>query len=1144
MIKKMIKKEHIFDTFARLATKDNFALLHYEMRMGEAFKDFVSHLNSCNIKVMPKEGSKYKYYNVLKLNKNESIKLNNQSANLIYMLIKNKIREKYSPTLYEISCEDDGTLNNEKFHLDYIIEKILGTIKTISEDPFYSLLKTNEKVYVKILNQCIKMQGFSYYLTKNIAILYLKNQRKSGGKMFVTRSKLCNHLGVSCLTFILKSNKRLSHIYDLLQQNTFEKLSEDDIMFLKNMMDAMWSKDYVKLNQLFSEINDTSDPFFNDSSIQKVFSLYLKNLVFILKTKYPEEFRLVFSMKNSTESFIYKESFEEAFKKNITKVTQLGDLIVDICILHKLLIEKKENINGSKYSTNTIEIFNIKLMESLLDIYAHNKPHLAPYPYKIRDYLRFKNDNPECTKLNYDSMFEITENFKMKKIHGNQNMSLRAEEDILNVATPRKKYTIDVVVLQEFLIELETISLPIFEESISYFSRVKHLITTPGIKESLENIMVFYEFTLESFEKLFHLYDETNDAFYKTIYLLIEHMVTFNNSSFKHIKETMIKPKTKDKNKDTGYTTLKHYANKIEQYKYFLIGLLRDAIIYSRFNYFVAHSFLDTRGRLYNSETFLNIQNYPKSKTFVKLYIPNDLKHLRGPSWYFIKKLIKEEFEASNLNEFKRINLRKAKQENRELTRKYLYSFFDSDKVSFDSFKKIFNNTITLSTKELLCFIKKNIKKKYLKKIWIIFGRMRNPLENLVEYDASNSGAQMIAILFKNRDLAEQSNLIGKIDYDMYAKALEALQILLTRLKIIRNHYGTCGPEFFTMDLSISKNISLILKNIEDKKIFLKRGILALCIKYSYIIPTVEYKLFESLEKDNETKNIFLSVLMLRAANKIGDYAKNNIWLEEKSSFWNDRDLFKKPIMTLAYNATRYTRIKHFDDFIKKKCEFFTGSLPSNPKEFSYLSHFLEAFFLNYSRVNLKGTEKMKLLTKALVKRYNELKSEETEESKQIAIINDFFTLIFHPTHFKSYQVDSTNYLIKRKQLSVLIPDDVLDLIALIRIFSPNLIHSMDAYIVQNYIRIMGKFNDQLNEKNLMYNIGFYTNHDNFACTIPVILYLVIKEAYLKLIDFDYILHILPKLDLSKKANKIFHGKDKEEFKRDFIKESHEGFIK
>src|SRR5208282_657002 len=61
--------------------------------------------------------------------------------------------------------------------------------------------------------------------------------------------------------------------------------------------------------------------------------------------------------------------------------------------------------------------------------------------------------------------------------------------------------------------------------------------------------------------------------------------------------------------------------NKILNNKLFLIGLLQEAVLYSMYGYFIVTSFIDSRGRYYLNGYYLNVQNFPLAKVFVKPFI-------------------------------------------------------------------------------------------------------------------------------------------------------------------------------------------------------------------------------------------------------------------------------------------------------------------------------------------------------------------------------------------------------------------------------------------------------------------------------------------------------------------------------------------
>jgi hypothetical protein len=770
---------------------------------------------------------------------------------------------------------------------------------------------------------------------------------------------------------------------------------------------------------------------------------------------------------------------------------------------------------------------------------------------KIREY---KKD----VRLNtFNFMFNLLLKEHKARIHKNAKIDLTTKKPrSYYKLTPKKKYTIDKNILVIFLQELNNLTKQIpsdiendFEFIFKYYTEIFNNATiNPIIEFSWNKILCLYDLNYERIISLWNkkIYTPTSH-YHKSLSCIIYYMITFNSLNFQPYNTFITSKKDFE-----GYLILKNLINKITQYKISITGIIKEAIKYEPFEFFIADSFLDTRGRLYNKETFLNIQNYPLAKSFVKLYTP--LNNFNHAAWKIIQETIPKRFDYNNI-----LNLYSYKDiimENKKLIQEYLYSFIDESKIAYEPFCLFLMQCHTHT--EVLNFCINNAKKK--KEIWILFSNIlqiynkfspnkrKKTSLSVVEMDASSSGLQMISILFGSSELALECNLLYNKPTDAYTKILNILDHTLGHLqnmisskmlqeikvfiykdftrdymvtvinKFLTSKDNQCSFEIFVLNLCFVFQLNLIISfdllntfYILFKKYDIKIPKTKDMEELILLIPTKDLiTIHDLLQKntniiENDFEDFCNFFLILRIAFTMEFYYQKYSWLARKGAFFTQRDLFKKPIMTFYYNATRRTRIEHFEDllitaFFENKNETKTDKFPSKA-----IANILEAFFMMYVRKYMKGFESMTDLTKILLNKNN-----------PITIENDYFNIRLNPKKQQSVQVETKSlnkknpFLSKiRKQVSINVPTDDLDKIALKRSLSPNIIHSMDATIVHNFNMKIKKINERLRKKEQNFALYHYINHDNFGLTCPILNKILLKECYFDLMQSNYLEKII-----------------------------------
>lgn len=212
------------------------------------------------------------------------------------------------------------------------------------------------------------------------------------------------------------------------------------------------------------------------------------------------------------------------------------------------------------------------------------------------------------------------------------------------------------------------------------------------------------------------------------------------------------------------------------------------------------------------------------------------------------------------------------------------------------------------------------------------------------------------------------------------------------------------------------------------------------------------------------------------------------------SDFANDRDLFKKAIMTYFYKSTPQGRKEDYRDYFHTH---FPITFPPQMKlKLHEVLNFLDRFFL------------LALRTLPDVDLMNSLISE-MDLRKPVVITNKNFTIYIEPKIQIKKQVQCPNIGGKRGiQLTIRKATNTIDVTKMRSMLGANIIHTMDAYIVHLYNELIFKINKDLKEHNINFQLIHDTNHDCFYLSSPFLLRLIIEECYLTCFSEDYLANI------------------------------------
>lgn len=568
-------------------------------------------------------------------------------------------------------------------------------------------------------------------------------------------------------------------------------------------------------------------------------------------------------------------------------------------------------------------------------------------------------------------------------------------------------------------------------------------------------------------------------------------------NSLPELQETSVEEiseEKEDKELILHKATLYQMLHRIHGMKYSLKGLILDSILYGSFQSFCIPSYLDTRGRRYYRNTNLNIQAYINNKTVVKIYGQSITEKTPVHAINSLSQTISEYAFTTTLTSkqldawYKRYNYKKpfktsleyikAMQSLREAQlenlchSKYNISMLDSLRKNQDNYNA---GTITMSMLvRNLTQVASSVVKKPKKMVQAC--SMINHLFNRTgayhpyELDATASGIQMTAILLRSKNLASWCSLIKNetTTKDLYESSAIKFTEQIAELREEQKRFPA-DTESYTIPAHLK-----------------------------WIVPVVN-------EKKDKTKGI-----QRDSANKTFIDRVNTLLAlpQELLNLTRTRDLWKKSIMTYGYNSTSYGRITYNIKYFKEETYAIHDS-----RHVRFIARFVEDHFKNVTQPTfIPETGLLRDMSKILAKSLRPDKDGNSPK-KGITISNDFVTHIIQPPimYTSRFATNTAKKQLRGYQLNIQMPeyDDKgnikLDHKKAELIFGPNLMHSMDAYVVHVLTNIVSDINKVLLRKGLgLYTIKFTSTHDCFGFIEPYFAKSLIELAYLILFNKDY----------------------------------------
>lgn len=960
---------------------------------------------------------------------------------------------------------------------------------------------------------------------------------------------ICFKFGQAFLKFFIE------HLKDNTIKNIFFKPHIDEKYYI-----TLLEKN-KKCDLFLITLIDNENPSFNEEKNEFIIISLLTIFDikdFEMRHNFYKMLRKILLSKVLEKNSTFPLEYAKMHTQNATLILRFGSLILESFIKYKLFKKKNQRILNKNKIKNIKTQLIIKFNEKMINLSAINIAVQRPFLTKNTIKMVFKNATYFINKNNNKQLFfrnisafhylllqyyclQRTNNF----ISYNPNMTTNIKKNYLqNKENLTTKFVIDKDYLFSFLTLLKYHML---EKSKDIACKLNFEVKI----KKYENIFLLYQIPVDmilNFYKKFKRIPYIKKIFRNILncilnYNIEDHFLIKNyKNNLKLLNENKLyKLSYIEKLKINNF--INELYNKIFSYKMFIKNLIKESILYCNFRYFTVDCFLDSRGRCYYNGFYLNPQSYPITKAFVKLYNPTMIKSSEYSNILLptIKKFILNETYKNVLDKhFYSYDLYLKEQYN--LKEQYLNNLLNIDlNIEKDIIQKYKNieNSWELGY-EILNFIKPHIKK--IKKLYVVYSMFirilffRKGIQNYFELDATASGLQMTAILFQNRNLAVLCNLANNkfIKEDIYD---QCSSFLIKNLDLLKNLLYKIFLEIPNGEY-VKKEILKYYDNYLDKKI----NVILLIKKIETLLGALEnlYEIKNNLEdflkehlwiivdhKDVETKNnkkILCYLIILRGLKM------NNLRIEFKwlDSWIKSRDFCKKAIMTYGYNATAYRR----------KEEWLTTLLKLNNYEkrtdLFFITIISENLFYFITSTRLKPSKWLRELG-FLIKKHLEENLVKKELSKfnnlHITFENKFFKMKIHCPKQVTKRINIKGLEIKIKrlhQLSLKLPkfikktflvNDKKKVIRLVkeenysliaRKFSPNFIHSMDAFLVHIFKEKLLKINHILYLNNIA--INHMTNHDNFSFTLEPFLKIILMDCYDILYHYDYI-HTLNKLD-------------------------------
>jgi hypothetical protein len=739
--------------------------------------------------------------------------------------------------------------------------------------------------------------------------------------------------------------------------------------------------------------------------------------------------------KNLNQNTYYIAIRQQVHQKLTEFYLTLGQEILNI------LEDKVISISSSMTHKNIREPFTVRLIE---ESFISTLPCDLPNVVMGGEKLAYNLHHQEITTMHIS--------YKRKhesKVNNNHYLSGNLRKpDILNQSAESNKFTINYAFTYEFFYLLN--------ETKEFFTVLKEteLLSNNDSVDSVKlnfslnyigvNLNSYLNFISELFDINFtELYLIDNVSLKSLILEIVDYALDFNNNKKFELDYTKYKDAL-----TLYYHFYKKIINNIYSKKLTLNEIFYELSIMSNFGYFMYSWFTDGRGRLY-TKSMLTLQNMPILRCLISFY------------------------KATNIEEYARyIYLDKNQQ-------KLPYAYIKDDLINSVNAiyrKKLTEYSIT-NYKEVtfMAYCKQlPIGNRFLGYALLLdyLKFQQNPekhrFSHSISWDATNSGLQMMAILFKSQNLAQYCNLVDG-SKDCYQVCEDTLKGQIASIRV------------FIKWLLHKFNIKSVPTNINkiDFEDSLKSH---LTIEFLNTVKIPHADVFPKLSKVELILKycLFYNTLQL----DIDDCVRNTII---------KRKTLKLLCMTTPYGSTRVGTSNQILDIV----------------EYTYLNKgmWLDAKVLSVVSASMNIIYDLfmhwfsKTLPEALILRNGTKEYCNPKNQWEIfKIESPYFNFDMYP--IKNYE---TRYNIraprnsKSRRVVLRYPTNHLDWVKLQTSFPANIIHFMDANIISILAEKISKYNQSAPR------LHYYTNHDCFSVTPlhSIFIKQLLKESYTQLYQMD-----------------------------------------
>ena len=1015
---------------------------------------------------------------------------------------KNFIREEDSCIFLEDTAWLDlqktlknlqNELLNEKIekskNISFKNEKLLSELFEIFEE-FNNKLPSLKHPEIALLDLEPKIVSISLYKQlQNLVVgkAIRKEFKYDLNKLYLKFTNTAYSIGLTLIILFLQKNK--SYLKNILlnakvgRKMTLQELEKFEILIL-----SLLKKDNRQASLIINELFEVKVA--TNKLLKTLFENYLLAFALERYLQNDTEFRNI----NEEIRQLYP-TFEQAFSAMLSFKEKTHEIYIQ---LGAPILQDLENR----------KVLDIKV----LDMDQHKKPKVIYF--KEEDFIfsflsaassttPFLSESFQDT-LDLDYIFDNIHVYSdLDHIHKHPEFHTQIKKDTyLNKKLPMVKLSIDDDALVIFL-----------TKNILPYVGLTYDQVINNTSLSLDTYLFLFDISLN---EVFNLDDISEKPLAIRV---INYALDFNTL----YDNDLVKFLNKEKEKKESKKLVEHYIKiyyKIVSYKTFLLGMIKEAIIYSLFGFIMFPEFMDARLRKYMHGYFLNLQNFPIIKTIVKFYDPtkanikeNFKSFKKAVGSVLFSKLIKDKITSMSYETFNNLIL--------EYTLYILIANFNNIKIQ--DLKTFIETKPAID--EIWTYVKTYIKDFTLLPVMVSFiYRIIYPspfLTNILGLDACNSGVQMVSILFYILSTGKLTNLTGEFLGDLYQLAADFCGALLTELDPLIDQfcksqqyvyrYKPCSLKIdpkqmnnpidlldFLMNDIISTEYYFrhVLRYLASK-LTIDIDLITKLAKFEFLIlPKDRAILKKELGNDEILNDKLTALTIIRNALRLFHLCKR-LNMDYKKF---DRKLFKSAIMTEPYNATSFGRKDNFKLYITNKLQKFNNI---TQEELHFMCDYLENLFMRFKTDNFEPLEKLKDLSDIL-----------SQMQKPIIIDNRYATIRFSPYKKKSSIVTVTSPYTGKRILQLTTMTGILTNTSgklLLTIeprtirqkFGANFIHTMDAMIVHLYMDKISQINHLLSHNNLFINT--FSNHDAYYITVLPWLRDLVRDCYLELYDMDYL---------------------------------------